>query len=337
MNHETKVRKTEKAVLDNYTISSPSFIDLNSENFYNHLSKRHSLFQYKLNLPTKVFNNATLLDFGAGTGEQDICYAKWGAQVDLVEINPISVERIKKYFKSLNLEHNLNEIFEGSIFDFKTEKKYDIVVSEGVLHHTDDPYLGFKILVDKLKPNGFVMLQLGFDSSMLQRSLHRLILDILTKGDYSLILEYSPILFKNTLERASMHGGRSIEQIVHDFYTNPKHKAIGLIDVLDWFKESNITYYSSYPSIEIENLINGIHKNGGGELISKYPQLRAFSELYFMIASNDDEILFEDLNSEIHTVNKNFDELIKYHKLDDYVYGANINPCKEKFINYFAL
>ena len=179
------------------------------------------------------------------------------------------------------------------------------------------------------------MLQLGFDSSMLQRSLHRLILDILTKGDYTLILKYSPKLFKDTLKRASLNGGRSIEQIVHDFYTNPKHKAIGLIDVLDWFKESNIAYYSSYPSIEIENLINGIHKNGGCELISKYPQLRAFSELYFMIACHDDEILFEDLNPEIHTVNKNFDELIKYHKLDDYNYGDAINPCKKRFRDYF--
>ena len=95
MTHNTKVRKTEQAVLDNYTISSPSFIDLNSDNFCNHLSKRHSLFQYKLNLPTKIFKNATLLDFGAGTGEQDICYAQWGAQLDLVEINPVSIEKIK--------------------------------------------------------------------------------------------------------------------------------------------------------------------------------------------------------------------------------------------------
>ena len=46
------------------------------------------LFQDRLKIPLKMFKDATVLDFGSGTGEKDIFYALWGAKLNCVEMNP---------------------------------------------------------------------------------------------------------------------------------------------------------------------------------------------------------------------------------------------------------
>ena len=43
-----------------------------------------------------------------------------------------------------------------SIFDFSAKNKYDIVISEGVLHHTNNPKLGFEKLIKNQKKMVFV-------------------------------------------------------------------------------------------------------------------------------------------------------------------------------------
>ena len=196
-----------------------------------------------MNFPTKLFENSRILDLGSGTGEQDICYAMWGSHLTLVELNSNSIKKTKDYFKYFKIQDCIEKIHNCSIFDFKPSGLYDIVISEGVFHHTENPEMCFDILTQNLKNDGFVILQLAFDSSLLQRSLHRMILDHFTGGDYKKIIKFAPILFSETLSRAAKYGGRSIKQIVHDFYTNPKQKGISVLDIINWFKKKQIKYY----------------------------------------------------------------------------------------------
>jgi len=327
----------EQSVLSNYKISSPSYINLNDKSIQAHLAKRKSLFQYKLNFPIKLFENSRILDLGSGTGEQDICYAKWGSKLSLVEINHLSIEATKDYFQNFKLEDSIENIHHCSIFDFKPNGLYDIVISEGVFHHTENPEKCFDILVQNLKEDGFVILQIAFDSSHLQRSLQRMILDYLTGGDYDQIIKVSPILFSETLSRASKYGDRSIKQIVHDFYTNPKHKGISISNILKWFNKNEIKYYSSYPSIGIENLINGVHKKGGAEIINEFPHLSAIANIYFLIACEEDEEAISSSYSNFEDANTQLENLMENSGLNDFVYGQemNINELNIRFADYF--
>ena len=213
-----KIDEMSKNVLKNYLINSPSLLPFENRSFFEgHKTKRSILFQDRLKLPLKLFRDASVLDLGCGTGEQDIMYGMWGSNCTLVDMNPISTKKASSYFKSLGLQDNLDSVETKSLFDFSSNKKFDFVFSEGVLHHTADPKKGFNIMVDHLADNGFIMLQLAFDSSHFQRSLQRFILDYLTDGDINEIIKISKRLFKETLERANKYGGRSIDQIVFDF------------------------------------------------------------------------------------------------------------------------
>ena len=99
-------KKIEQEVLKNYKINSPSKLPLeNKKYFKEYILKREKLFRDCLKLPKEVFKNKKILDFGSGTGEHDILYAQWGGKLDLVEINPISVNQTKKYFKIFKLEN----------------------------------------------------------------------------------------------------------------------------------------------------------------------------------------------------------------------------------------
>ena len=332
------ILQVEKDVLRNYQKSNPSFIKLNKNSFKNHKSRRKSLFQYKLNFPIKLFKNSHVLDLGSGTGEQDLCYASWGADLTLVEINSVSVQQTKKYFTDFNYASKIKEIHNCSIFDFKPKKSYDIVISEGVFHHTENPKKCFDILIENLKDDGFVILQLAFDSSLLQRSLQRMIMNYLTDGDYDKIITYSPKLFSETLERASKFGGRSFKQIIHDFYTNPKHKGIGYLEIMNWFKDNNIKFYSAYPSINPENLINGVHLKGGAELLNEYPHISAFANIYFIMASSEDQDFIGDFYENAIYTNKKMQSLMDESGLNDYVYGTqrDIKHLTESFKDYFS-
>lgn len=315
-----KSKNIEKQVLQNYKINSPSKLPLENKKYLSkYFLRREKLFRDCLKLPKEVFKNKKVLDFGSGTGEHDILYAKWGGILDLIEINPISVLQTKKYFDLFKLKKNINRIENKSIFEFKSKDKYDVVISEGVLHHTDNPKLGFDKLVKNLKKDGFCILQLAFDYSHFQRSLHRYIINFLAKNNSkSEIEKICYELFSETINRALKFGGRSKKQIIYDFYTNPKHKGINLEQIFSWFKKNKIKYYSSYPSIEPEGLINGLHSNVSNDFMTLFPTMSVFQSINFLLASSDDEISFKEAIVNSKKNSKIWSNFMKTSNLGDF-------------------
>lgn len=325
MKKKEKVDITSKKVLDNYLVHSPSKLPIENVNYFReHLAKRELLFRDRLKLPRQVFDGAELLDLGSGTGEQDLLYAMWGSHCTLVDMNPVSVEQSISYFEEFGLQKQLRETHTGSLFDFRSEKEYDIVISEGVLHHTDDPEYGFQKLVSNLKVNGFVILQLAFDSSHFQRSSHRFILDYLCGEDTDCIVDTAKLLFHETIDRAHRYGGRSTEQIIFDFYTNPKHKGIAYHDIFDWFQKNDINYYSSSPSLEPTGLLDGLHMPPPNQFFYENRFIGAFNDLLFMLASEGDGSFYERYKAEGEEVIAAKNKLMEAGNLADYEYGDGI-------------
>ena len=97
-----------------------------------------------MNFPPKMFEGQTLLDFGAGSGEYTVFLENWGAKCTLVEINIKAHEISKKIFENYAVNYSENEFINTSIYDFVSNKKFDIVHSRGVLAHTYNKELGFK-------------------------------------------------------------------------------------------------------------------------------------------------------------------------------------------------
>ncbi len=83
-----------------------------------------------------MFEKANLIDIGGGTGDTAIFFNSWGANCTLMEMNKYALERAKKIFKKISKKNTENKFINASIFKKNLKKKYDIVTSIGVIHHT---------------------------------------------------------------------------------------------------------------------------------------------------------------------------------------------------------
>ena len=67
------------------------------------------MYRQLINFPPEMFAGKRLIDFGAGTGENTVYLANWGATCTLVEMNnlaqDISIELFKKYSDNFD-KHN---------------------------------------------------------------------------------------------------------------------------------------------------------------------------------------------------------------------------------------
>jgi 2-polyprenyl-3-methyl-5-hydroxy-6-metoxy-1,4-benzoquinol methylase len=114
---------------------------------------------------------------------------------------------------------------------------FDLVISNGVLHHTSDPFLGFKTIGKLVKPNGYIIVGLYHMYGRLTTDLRR-------------------ILFRITGDRLRFVDPRMTEQISEarktawfmDQYKNPHESKHTIGEVISWFNQTGFTFVKSLPS-----------------------------------------------------------------------------------------
>jgi 2-polyprenyl-3-methyl-5-hydroxy-6-metoxy-1,4-benzoquinol methylase len=105
---------------------------------------------------------------GCGTGSHSILAAQRfrGARVLAIDLSLSSISYAKRKTQELginNIEYAQADILElGDI-----ARTFDIIESGGVLHHLADPFVGWRILLSRLRPGGFM--GLGFYSDLARR------------------------------------------------------------------------------------------------------------------------------------------------------------------------
>jgi tetratricopeptide (TPR) repeat protein/2-polyprenyl-3-methyl-5-hydroxy-6-metoxy-1,4-benzoquinol methylase len=110
-----------------------------------------------------------MLVAGCGTGSQSIRDAKRfrGTRVLAVDLSLSSLSYALRKSRELaitNIEYAQADILQlGAL-----TRTFDIVTSVGVLHHLDDPFLGWQTLLSRVRPGGFM--RLGFYSKVARRS-----------------------------------------------------------------------------------------------------------------------------------------------------------------------
>lgn len=245
-------KKTEDEVLAVYRKENPStYFTLESEQRFNEVERqRRNLFRDVLKLPTQIFKGAELIDFGAGTGEYTVMYNRWGANCTGIDANEISIGRAKEVFNRYQRPNSNNKLIVQSIFDFPYQNHkhaFDIVVSDGVLHHTGDYAKGFDIISNCLKPGGFLVLGMANASGWFQRGLQRALLYHLSTNEED-IVSHSEMLFKENLDRAEKYGLRSRMAVIYDSYVNPKVHAPTTDEMITCFTKNGLHFYSSAPA-----------------------------------------------------------------------------------------
>lgn len=316
-------KKVEQNVLSVYQKQNPStyLIENNEELFDKIETVSAQLYTNSLKILPKVFDGAKLLEFGTGTGENSLCFLKWNANCTFVEINPKAIKRASflcnKYFPDSNFK-----FVESSLFDFETTQKFDITLSKGVIHHTDDKEKAFAKQVSYLKPGGINILGIGSTAGGFQRNLQRYIIYRFAGRDESKIEQIANDLFKEHLDRSEKFGGRTRKAIIYDSYVNPKIDGVSMAELLNWYKKYNLQLFSCSPPVLPSFAADSI---SGKTDWRNFPELLSLREQIWATKKNTDQELAEILEEEVKEQTYSFRKLT--NAVND-VQAENLNPSE---------
>ena len=319
-------------VIKTYEKINPSiYYQIKKKNIISQKKKREKFFFEKLKFPKENFKDKTLIEFGCGSGQRSIIYNLWGAKSEHLDFEKNSILRAKKIFAKFG-KRNKYKIKNLSIKDYKASKKFDIVLSEGVLHHNINPYLSFKKIVKSLKKDGYLILGIGNSAGCFQRMLARYVVFKFGKDENS-IFKNSKYLFPNFLKRASKHSGRSIVETINDTFIIPIWKPIDTNSIVNWFKINKIKMFNSYPNFSMDSFF------GDSNLLdSDDNKSNSFvSELIWMTHSRDDkdftrylEKKFASGHSKLHKVINHINGIEKNSKINVDLFSADVKKLIKK-------
>ena len=257
------LKRTEKETLTTFQKHRPSeyFSHIGShDSFLVHHRKVENLYRFGLNLPPEFFKEKKVIDLGAGTGENTISLAKWGASCTLVEMNSEAIERARKVFAE-KLE--LNPLQEHSficqsLFDIDLnllQASFDISHSRGVFTHVADKTGAFKILSDLAKPGGYIIYgdrnTSGGVQEMLQRfAIYSLAKNLPMKTFDERVIYLAEALFEKDIDRSQASVPRTREAIIFDRWVISQQDDPSVSDVLAMMRSNGLQYVSSWPRID---------------------------------------------------------------------------------------
>ena len=114
---------------------------------------------------------------------------------------------------------------------FKPES-FDLVISNGVLHHTSDPYLAFKSISNLVKPNGYIIIGLYHKYGRLYTNVRQKLIQNFGEG--------FKFLDKRTTDTKISKEKRYAW--LRDQYKNPHETSHTLNEVKGWFEKHNIDF-----------------------------------------------------------------------------------------------
>ena len=117
------------------------------------------------------------------------------------------------------------------------EQSFDVVICNGVLHHTSDPDLGYQILSRLVKPGGHLIVGLYHRFGRMATDLRRLIFRL--SGQKLSFLD--PRLRKGNL------GPARKKAWFNDQYRNPHEVKYTISRVLDWIEPNGLEFVRSIP------------------------------------------------------------------------------------------
>ena len=208
--------------------------------------------------------NKSFIEIGSGTSQLSN-YLATGTNNKIYAFDPTEPAlRLGYNFAS---ENNINNVtfINADIFDDVLEDEiFDFVWCSGVLHHTKDPFSGFKIIQKSLKTNGYILIGLYNRYGRFRTFVRQFLYKIFGR---KLIMLMDPYL-RSLDKRISQ---RKINSWIRDQYEHPVEQSHTFDEVLKWFDDHGIEFINSIPSIggDENNLYFKQSSSGRGNAISR--------------------------------------------------------------------
>jgi SAM-dependent methyltransferase len=194
--------------------------------------------QYARVLDESIPYNSRVLEVGCGTGQLTnflgiSCRRVIGTDMCLNSL------RLAEQFRR---EHELNRVrfVQMNLFKpcFKPEQ-FDVVLCNGVLHHTADPWGGFQSIARLVRPGGYIIIGLYNKYGRLMMDLRRNIFR-LTRGRGKWIDAYL---------RSRKMSAEKQRAWFNDQYRHPHESKHTIGEVCDWFRRCGLGFVRGVPSV----------------------------------------------------------------------------------------
>ncbi len=194
---------------------------------------KKSIFAEKLDNEIPI--GANVLKAGCGTGQLSIYLSRYRRKIFAIDLSEGSLILAKKFI----IQNHIKNVFlsKMNIFKMFFEKNFfDIVISNGVIHHTHDPELAFKKLVEVLKVNGIIDIGLYYRYGRIIHKVREKLINIFGNK-----LKFLDKRFAENISNEQKYAW------FLDQYKNPSETTHTIFEVMKWFKKNNIQYLSSLP------------------------------------------------------------------------------------------
>jgi SAM-dependent methyltransferase len=127
------------------------------------LSSRLDILKYYVPIAEELFldDRIRVLELGCGTGWLSILLAHYyGCSVTGVDFNPVAIEQAGKLNEMVHPDKPSNPDFEVADLFLFDAPAFDIVISHGVLHHTDNCMQGIRKACGLTKKQGHIIIGL---------------------------------------------------------------------------------------------------------------------------------------------------------------------------------
>lgn len=186
-------------------------------------------------LDSELGFGSKILEAGCGTGQLSIALSRFQREIHSIDLSIGSLIEAKKFLEKSNI-NNVN-LYRMNIFNLFFEKaSFDVVISSGVLHHTHNCRLAFKKIADVLKPDGVIIIGLYHRYGRIIQKIRQMLFPLLGEK-----LKYFDKRFKENISDKKKYAW------FLDQYNNAHESTHTYRELVDWFKEENISLLSSLP------------------------------------------------------------------------------------------
>lgn len=171
-----------------------------------------------------------ILEVGCGAGwlSDSIAYY-YGNEVEAIDFSPRAIKFAKLTAKVLGVSPNF---VQADLFEYETEPA-DLVISNGVLHHTSDCMLGIEKCIDMTIPGGSIFLGLYHKYGRKPFLDHFSKLKSISDDEEYLFEEYRKL--DNRFEDALQAKSWFLDQVMHPYETQHTLK-----EVMEVFERKNV-------------------------------------------------------------------------------------------------
>lgn len=204
------------------------------------LIKRANQGVFAKRLNEQLEEGTRILEAGCGTGQLSIYLSLKNREVYATDMSIPSLEIAKEFASNQKID-NVN-FFQMNIFNPIFENNsFDVLISNGVLHHTHDAHKAFLSLLPLVKKDGLIIIGLYHKYGRIWTDVRRKLFNVSDKFLFLDEVLSNPNLSEE--KRLSWHN----DQYKHNHET--KHE---IVEVMDWFEDNNCQVLNVLPNPTFE-------------------------------------------------------------------------------------